>query len=103
MLDKPLFDPGFAFFVYPLADSLNALYQEFLVIKNPKTRKFKFQMYHKQIIEMVKNNVAFYIGCLMWAKILKEDIKKIYKAEKMVKASMQTKNVIDWLLIELAH
>lgn len=74
MLDEPLFDPGFAFFVYPLADSLNALYQEFLVIKNPKTRKFKFQMYHKQIIEMVKNNVAFYLGCLMWAKILKEDM-----------------------------
>ena len=35
--------------------------------------------------------------------LTKEDIKKIYKAEKMVKASMQTKNVIDWLLIELAR
>lgn len=72
MLDKPLFDPGFAFFVYPLAESMDALYLEFSSIKNPKTRKFKFQMYHKQIISMVKNNVAFYLGCLMWAKILKE-------------------------------
>ncbi len=72
MLDKPLFDPGFAFFVYPLADSINALYQEFSSIKNPKTRKFKFQMYHSQIVSLVKNNVAFYLGCIMWAKYLKE-------------------------------
>ena len=74
MLDKPVFDPGFAFFVYPFADSLDALYQEFLIIKNPKTRKFKFQMYHSQIVSIVKNNVAFYLGCLMWAKILKESM-----------------------------
>lgn len=72
MLEKPVFDPGFAFFVYPFADSVEALYQEFCTIKNPKTRKFKFQMYHSQLLGMVKNNVAFYLGCLMWAKILRD-------------------------------
>lgn len=74
MLDKPLFDPGFAFFVYPLEESVSALYQEFASIKNPKTRKFKFQMYHSQLVNLVKNNVAFYLGCIMWAKYLKENM-----------------------------
>lgn len=74
MLDKPMFDPGFAFFVYPFADSINALYQEFSQIKNPKMRRIKFQMYHSQIVGIVKNNIAFYKGCIMWAKYLKESM-----------------------------
>ena len=52
--------------------------------------------YFSSLLKANSNNKDF-------VKILKEDIKKIYKAEKMVKASMQTKNVIDWLLIELAR
>ncbi len=49
--------------------------------------------------ELLKANA----GNKNFIKIFREDTKKIYKAEKMIKASMQTKNVLDWLLIELVH
>lgn len=52
--------------------------------------------YFSELLKANANNKNF-------IKIFKEDTKKIYKAEKMIKASMQTKNVLDWLLIELAH
>ena len=32
----------------------------------------KFRQYNKKILEVFKNNLGFYIGCLMWAAYIKE-------------------------------
>lgn len=74
MLEKPLFDPGFAPFVLPFYDNIEAIIQVMTSIKNPKQRRFKFQILQPQIIKLVENNISFYLGCLMWAKILKENM-----------------------------
>ena len=74
MLEKPLFDPGFAPFVLPFYENIEAIIQLMTSIKNPKQRKFKFQMLQPQIIKLVENNISFYHGCIMWAKILKENM-----------------------------
>lgn len=72
---KALFDPGFAPFVYSFSDNILAINQVLASVKSPQQRKFKFKMLQPQIISLVENNISFYLGCLMWAKYLKDELK----------------------------
>ena len=72
MLQKALFDPGFAPLVYSFRESIEAIDMVMRAVKVPNQRKFKFKLLQKQIVSIVENSIAFYLGCLMWAKYLKE-------------------------------
>jgi len=67
-----LFDPGFAPLVYSFTENIKAIDNLMFSIKIPNQRRFRFQSIQPQITGLVKNSAAFYKGCLMWAKYIKE-------------------------------
>ncbi len=76
MSEKALFDPGFAPMVFDFTDSIETMKTALKDIKIPNQRKFRFKVMQPQVIELVKNSVSFYLGCLMWAKYLKNNYKE---------------------------
>ena len=74
MKTEALFDPGFAPLVYSFTDNITAINQVMRSVKNPNQRKFKFQMIQPQILTILENNIAFYLGCLMWARYVKDEL-----------------------------
>lgn len=72
MTKKVLFDPGFAPLVYSFSENITAIETLMRNIKLPNQRRFRFQSFQPQIIALTQNSVAFYLGCLMWAKYIKE-------------------------------
>lgn len=73
MAEEALFDPGFAPYVYSFTENVQAIDTIMRTLKSPNQRKFKYQILKPQIIALAANSAAFYLGCLMWAKHLKED------------------------------
>ena len=65
------FDPGFAPYIFAFVGSVEYLYEDINRFKNFSQKKLKFRQYHKKFIELLYNNIGFYIGCLMWAAYLK--------------------------------
>lgn len=72
------FDPGFAPYVLAFQGTVEYLYLDINRFKNLSQKKIKFRQYYKKILEIYKNNLGFYIGCLLWALYLKsQDTQKI--------------------------
>ena len=65
------FDPGFGPYILAFRDTTEYLYMDINRFKNLSQKKMKFMQYHKKIVEMLNNNLGFYVGCLMWAAYIK--------------------------------
>lgn len=65
------FDPGFAPYILAFRGTTEYLYTDINRFKNFSQRKLKFKQYYKKILEMFRNNLGFYVGCLMWAAYIK--------------------------------
>ena len=65
------FDPGFGPYILAFQGTVEYLYLDINRFKNLSQKKIKFRQYYKKIIEMYRNNVGFYTGCLMWAAYIK--------------------------------
>ena len=70
-LDGLEFDPGFGPYILVLGGTLEYLYADINRFKNLSQKKVKFMQYYKKILEIINNNLGFYIGCLMWASYIK--------------------------------
>lgn len=70
MEEKVLFDPGFAPFVQNFSYNIESIYEILAQTSSVHQKKFKFKMMQKNISALVKNNTAFYLGCLLWAYYL---------------------------------
>lgn len=70
------FDPGFGPYILAFKGSIEYLYTDINRFKNLSQKKFKFMQYHKKFIEILNNNIGFYIGCLMWAAYIKTQPKQ---------------------------
>ena len=68
--DKALFDPGFADLVMPFAANIEACDGVVGALKSLHQKKFKFKLLYPQIHKLIKNNIAFYYGCMLWAYYL---------------------------------
>ena len=70
-MEKVLFDPGYSkhvsSFVY-FNEQANLVIK---ALKTPQQRSFKFRQLLPQILEVLKKEVGFYQGCLLWAIYLK--------------------------------
>ena len=64
------FDPGFGPYILAFSGTVEYLYMDINRFKNFSQKKMKFMQYHKKFIEMLNNNLGFYIGCLMWASYI---------------------------------
>lgn len=65
------FDPGFAPYILAFQGTIEYLYADINRFKNLSQKKLKFRQYYKKILEVFKNNLGFYVGCLMWASYIK--------------------------------
>ena len=65
------FDPGFAPHILAFEGTISYLYTDINRFKNLSQKQMKFKMYYKKMLQLLNNNLGFYIGCLMWAVYLK--------------------------------
>ena len=65
------FDPGFGPYILEFQGTVEYLYTDINRYKNFSQRKMKFRQYYKKILEVFKNNLGFWVGCLMWAAYIK--------------------------------
>ncbi|MBR2430463.1 hypothetical protein IKB17_03240 [bacterium] len=70
------FDPGFAPYILTFQGTVDYLYMDINRFKNFSQKKAKFMQYHKKMLEILNNNLGFYIGCLMWAAYIKTQPKQ---------------------------
>lgn len=70
------FDPGFGPHILAFRGTAEYLYMDINRFKSFNQKKAKFMQYYKKIIEMLNNNLGFYIGCLMWAAYIKTQPKQ---------------------------
>ncbi|MDD3237619.1 MAG: hypothetical protein PHV37_05920 [Candidatus Gastranaerophilales bacterium] len=69
------FDPGFAPLVENFSSSIDIVHQVLFSIKNFNQKKLKYRMFEPKIFALIKNNVGFYAGCLLWAYFLVNEYK----------------------------
>ena len=70
------FDPGFAPYILTFAPTIDYLYMDINKFKNFSQKKVKFMQYHKKMLQILENNIGFYVGCLMWAAYIKTEPKQ---------------------------
>ena len=70
------FDPGFGPYILAFNGTLDYLYMDINRFKNFNQKKVKFMQYHKKIVDMMNNNLGFYVGCLLWAAYIKTQPKQ---------------------------
>lgn len=67
MTNTVAFDPGYGKNISSFINNIEYIYAEINKFKNLGQKKFKFKTYYPQIIALIEQNVAFYLGCLLWA------------------------------------
>ena len=71
-IKKVEFDPGYAPIVMNALGQVGYNYYIFSAIPNLKLKKMNFPHTLRKIEGFLKTNVAFYLGCLLWASYIKQ-------------------------------
>ena len=69
---KIKFDPGYAPIVINSLGQVGYSYYVFSAIPNVKLKRMNFPHTLRKIEGFLKTNVAFYLGCLLWANYIKQ-------------------------------
>ena len=69
---KVLFDPGYAPLVIDSIGQIGYTYYVFSAVPNVKIKKINFLQTLKKIDALLKTNVSFYLGCLLWASYISQ-------------------------------
>ena len=67
MTESVKFDPGIGNLAVNFNEYINDVYSNIMNLHSPHQKRQKFKLYQNKIQEYMKNNIAFYLGCLMWA------------------------------------
>jgi len=70
--EKIPFDPGFAPVVANDIGQVGCIHYMFSELKDIKLKRAKFPLVFAKIEKTLKINVAFYLGCLLWASCIKQ-------------------------------
>ena len=73
MTETVLFDPGIGELVIDFNEYINEVYSKLRSLKTPHQKRTNFKLYFPKIKKAIENNINFYIGCLIWAYIIKKD------------------------------
>ena len=65
--EKVKFDPGIGELVLNLNDFVNNVYSQLMSFQTIHQKRARFKLYATKIQKYIKNNIAFYLGCLLWA------------------------------------
>lgn len=75
MVQTVKFDPGMGEFVLDFNDFINDVYSQMMSFKTIHQKRARFKLYVSKIERYMKNNIAFYLGCLLWAYIISTENK----------------------------
>lgn len=67
-----LFDPGFAPLVIDSIGQVGYTYYMFSAVPDLKLKRLNFLHIYNKLQKLLKTNIAFYLGCLMWASYIKK-------------------------------
>ena len=67
------FDPGIGELVFDFYDFINKVYSQLNLSHTIHVKKAKFKLYSGKIYKYMRNNIAFYMGCLLWAVYLSKE------------------------------
>ena len=71
MSNTVAFDPGYGQYLTSFINTIEYMYGEINKFKNLGQKKFKFKTYYPQILALIEQNTAFYLGCMLWAIYVK--------------------------------
>ena len=72
-MDSVLFDPGIGELVIDFNEYVNRIYSQLMSLRSLSQKRTKFRLYSSSIEKNMKNNIAFYLGCLLWALYLTKE------------------------------
>ena len=72
MSDKVKFDPGLGNLVIDFNNFINDVYSQLMSFRTIHQKRARFKLYSNKIITNIKNNIAFYLGCILWAYYIKK-------------------------------
>ena len=61
------FDPGIGDLVVNFNEFVNEVYSQLMAFRTIHQKRARFKLYTAKIERFMKNNIAFYLGCLLWA------------------------------------
>ncbi len=67
MADNVKFDPGIGELVVDFNDYINEVYSQLMSFRTIHQKRARFKLCAAKIKNYMKNNIAFYYGCLLWA------------------------------------
>lgn len=67
MTDCVKFDPGIGELVIDFNNYINEVYSQLMNLKTIHQKRARFKIYSAKIENYLKNNISFYLGCLLWA------------------------------------
>jgi len=75
--DTIQFDPGYAPIVTESIGQVGYIYYMFNAVNNVKIKRQNFFAVSIKLEKLLKENIAFYLGCLLWASYISQFDKKI--------------------------
>lgn len=73
MADTVKFDPGLGNLVIDFNEFINNFYSKLMSLTTIHQKRTHFKLFASKIEKNLKNNIDFYLGCLLWAYYIKED------------------------------
>lgn len=67
MTNTVKFDPGIGELVLDFNNYINDVYSKLMNLYSPHQKRAHFKLYESKILNYIQNNIAFYMGCLLWA------------------------------------
>ena len=79
MQNTVLFDPGIGNLVVDFNEFVNSVYSQLMSLKGIPQKRLRFRQYATKIEKYMKNNISFYLGCLLWAYYINTENQKAPK------------------------
>ena len=101
MSDKVKFDPGLGNLVIDFNNFINDVYSQLMSFRTIHQKRARFKLYSNKIITNMKNNIAFYLGCLLWAYHIKNvnaDNPKEIEDNIFLNLTEEEKNNYDYMI-----
>ena len=101
MSDKVKFDPGIGNLVIDFNNFINDVYSQLMSFRTIHQKRARFKLYSNKIITNMKNNIAFYLGCLLWAYHIKNvntDSPKEIEGNIFLNLTEEEKNNYDYMI-----
>lgn len=76
------FDPGYSNYLEPFTPTIKAIREDLKNRRNFSQKKIRFNNLNKMALDILDNNVSFYLGCILWGAYIH---KKFEKDPKVIK------------------